>query len=217
MSRKLKSGADYPTAYTGALVHLVQITTDTTTHFYGERPVSYGGHDYTSYLIFDSPVRRYRSLQADVAELKLANTDGVIEALLNAERFEGAKCILLEYFPDLGSPDAAELVRGVLSEQQAGEDVVSWRMIPEYDFGAITLPDRQFATTCSWRYQSPPCGSTSGQATCPKDYASCLVRGATHRFNAFVQITAQLVRLYPPVPPREPDDRGRPGGPRRPY
>jgi phage-related protein len=218
MARKLQSGADYPTGYLGALVHLVQVTTDTATHYFGTRAVTYDGHDYSSYLIFDSPVRRYRSLQADVAELKLANTDGVVEALLNAERFEGAKCILLEYFPDLVSPDAAELLRGVLSEQQAGEDVVSWRLIPEYDFAAIVLPERQFATTCSWRYKSPPCGSASGETSCPKDYAACVVRGATHRFNGFIQITTQLVRLYPPTPPRPPEGPHGPGGPIwRPY
>lgn len=211
MPRKLQSGADYPTGYLGVLTHLVQIMTDTAACYFGTRVASYGGHSYSAYLIFDSPVRRYRSLQSDVADVKLANTDGIVEALLLAERFEGAKCTLLEYFPDLETPDAAELVRGVLSEQQAGEDVVSWRLIPEYDFSAIALPERDFATTCSWRYKSAPCGSTSGEATCPKDYDSCKARGATHRFNGFIQITAPLVRLYPPTPPRPPAE---PRGPR---
>jgi lambda family phage minor tail protein L len=207
----------------GAVKRLVQITTDAAIHYFGEHAVTYDGHEYTAYLIADSPVHRYRSLQADVSEIKLANTDGVIEALLGAQRFEGAKCVLLEYFFDLESPEAAELVRGILSEQSAGEDVVSWRLIPEYDFTGIVLPERDFATTCGWRFKSDRCGYQDGVdpddpdteepfIACSKDYAACEARGRVHRFNGFIQITTTLRALYPPLPPTAPPPANYPPG-----
>jgi phage-related protein len=208
--RLMQSGDFYPAGYQGAVVRLVEIITNAATHYFGEQEVTYNGNTYSAFLIADSPYKRYRSLQADAGDIKLANTDDAMEALLTSEQFEGAKCKLLEYFPDLDTPDACELGRGVLSEQAAGEDVVTWRMIPEFDFTGIAAPDRTFSTTCTWRFKSDPCGYQDGVdpddpetslpfVACSKDFAACTARGRTHRFNGFIQITRTLTAVYPPA------------------
>lgn len=195
--RKLLSGADWPTDYHGAIIHLVEIATDIQIHYWSTAAVaSHGGHAYAAWFVFDEPIHRYRSLEADYGSVKLQNTDGQMEGFIFAEKFDGAAVRILRYFVDLN--DAGELLRGLLTERQANEREISWRVIPTWDPNQIDGPPRNYARSCTWRFKSDQCGyTTGGLTTCDKDYASCTARGQTHRFNGFLQVSADLAAVYP--------------------
>ncbi len=200
MPRKLVSGADYPTAYRGQVIRLAEIATDVQTHYYAEEETDYAGNHYLPGLIVPEAIHRYRSLQSDSAAIALANTPA-LEALLFAEKWEGAAVRLLEYFTALpeGRTDACELIRGLLNNRQAPERLINWTIIPASDPQNLEAPDRCFSRTCTERFKSDRCGYTGELTTCSKTYAACTTRGRTHRFNGFLQVTATLEKIYTPL------------------
>lgn len=206
MPRKCVSGADYPTAYRGQVIRLAEITTDVATHYYAEEETDYAGNHYLPGLIVPEAIHRYRSLQSDSASIALANTPA-LEALLFAEKWEGAAVRLLEYFTALGEglTDACELIRGLLNQRQANERLITWAIIPASDPQNLEAPARSFSRTCTWRFKDDRCGYAGGLGTCDKTWAQCTTRGRTHRFNGFLQVTATLERTY------ERPERTRPG------
>jgi hypothetical protein len=207
MPRKLVSGADYPTNYRGQVIRLAQVTAQVistglpVTHYFAAEETDYAAHHYLPWLVVDEAIQRYRSLQADSAVLKLQNIDGQLEVLLALERWEGALVRILDYFTGLGEgvTDAVELIRGLLNERQADERATTWDIVPLWDATAIAVPPRKFSRTCTLRYKSEQCGSSSGEPTCDKTRTACLVRGATGRFNGFLQINATLEEVYRPA------------------
>jgi hypothetical protein len=198
MPRKCISGADYPTAYRGQVIRLAEITTDVATHYFAEEETDYAGNHYLPGLIVPEAIHHYRSLQADSASIALANTPA-LEALLFAEKWEGAAVRLLDYFTALpeGRTDACELIRGLLNQRQAPERLISWTIIPASDPQNLEAPGQNFSRTCTWRFKDDRCGyTTGGLTTCSKTYAACTTRGRTHRFNGFLQVNATLERTY---------------------
>ena len=203
MARKCVSGADYPTAYRGQVVRLAEITTDVATHYFAEEETDYAGNHYLPGLIVPEAIHRYRSLQADSASIALANTLA-LEALLFAEKWDGAAVRILDYFTALGEglTDACELIRGLLNNREANQQLISWTIIPAWDAQQIQAPARDFSRTCSWRFNYPAgtdlrCGYPgSGYTSCDKTFAACTARGQTHRFNGFLQVNATLETLY---------------------
>jgi hypothetical protein len=202
------SGNDYPINYRGQVIRLAEITTTRiadgvkVTHYFATEETDYAGQHYVPWLVMDEAIHRYRSLQVDDTSIKLVNVDAAMEALLWAERWEGAETRLLDYFTNLGEglTDACELLRGVLTERQANEREITWRVIPSWDPSSIQAPPRSFTRPCSWKFKSASCGYVSAETTCDKTLATCTLRGQQHRFNGFLQANAYLSHTYPAGP-----------------
>jgi len=211
MPRKCVSGADYPVNYRGEKIRLAQITTIRLSdgqpiyRYFANKETDYAGEHYLPWLVMDQAIHLYRSLQVDAGAIKLQNTDGQLEAMIVAERWEGAAVRVLDYFTGLGEglTDAAELIRGVLSNRQAGYTTMAWDIVPDWDPGTLEGPPRNYSRTCTWRFKSNQCGYTTGEeTTCDKTLATCTLRGRAHRFNGFLQVSLDLQRLYPSTMPR---------------
>lgn len=197
MPRTCLSGAAWPLAYRGQVLRLAQIYTDVATHYFGEDETDYAGHHYLPGLIVNQPVHRYRSLQSDRGGIALANTLA-LEALLFAEKWDGALVIILECFTALEpAADACEIARGLLTNRQASDNLITWDMIPVWDPQQVSAPPRNFSRTCTWRFKSDPCGYTSTETDCDKTFARCTVLARTFRFNGFLQVNSTLESTYP--------------------
>jgi hypothetical protein len=220
MPRKCVSGADYPVNYRGEKIRLAQITTirlsdgQPVNHYFAAKETDYAGEHYLPWLVMDQAIHLYRSLQVDAGAIKLQNTDGQLEAMITAERWEGAAVRILDYFTGLGEglTDAVELIRGVLSNRQADYTTMAWDIVPSWDPGTLEGPPRNYSRTCTWRFKSNQCGyTTGGETTCDKTLATCTLRGRAHRFNGFLQVNATLEKVYTPRPaPTSPRRRGNP-------
>jgi len=213
------SGADYPTNYRGEKIRLAQITTirlsdgQPVYHYFAAKETDYAGEHYLPWLVMDQAVHLYRSLQVDAGAIKLQNTDGQLQAMIVAERWEGAAVRTLDYFTALGEglTDAAEVIRGVLNNRQAGYTTMTWDIVPSWDPGTIEAPPRNYSRACTWRFKSNQCGYVGPETTCAKTYAACTAHGQAHRFNGFLQVNATLEKVYTPPPaPTPPRRRGNP-------
>jgi hypothetical protein len=223
MPRKCVSGAEYPTNYRGEKIRLAQITTIRLSdgqpiyRYFATKETDYAGEHYLPWLVMDQPIHLYRSLQVDAGAIKLQNTDGQLEAMIVVERWEGAAVRILDYFTGLGEglTDAVELIRGVLSNRQAGYTMMAWDIVPDWDPGTLEGPPRNYSRTCTWRFKSNQCGYVGAETTCAKTYAACTAHAQTHRFNGFLQVNATLEKVYTPPPaPAPPRRTGNPFNPR---
>jgi len=183
-------------------VRLAQITTDVQTHYFATAETDFDAHHYRPWLIMDEPIHYYRSFQADSAAIKLQNVDGQLEALLAAEEFEGAAIILYDYFTGLGDGWTAvvELIRGRLSGKRADRKTGAWQIVPSWSPTNVKAPMRVIGHNCPFKYNANDCGHVGAPATCDKTHNTCNVTMANaHRFGGFIQITAALQQLYPPI------------------
>ncbi len=196
--RTLISGAAWPVDYHGEVVRLLEVATDVGTHYWGSKQVTYDGHTYLAWLAMDESIHYYRSLQVDSGSVKLQNADAQMEALIFAERFEGAAARLSDYFVDLD--DAGILFQGILTERQADASTISWRLIPSWDPAQIEAPARNYTRVCPWRFKDAECGYAGGLTTCDKTFAACTTRARTHAFAGFLQVTADLQKVYLQIP-----------------
>lgn len=212
MPRTTQAGTAYPRQYRGETVRLAQVTTNLKTHYFADAETDFNGQHYIGWLIVDEPIHRYDSLQRDDASLKLSNVTGDLEAMVFAEVWEGALVVLLDYFTALGKGLTAtvELIRGKLGARvQADEQIMAWNLLPLYDPQKISAPSEIFAENCGFRFKDNRCGYVNGvdpndPATglpfvlCDKNLAHCQARGRAHRYPGFVQVTFDLIKLYPP-------------------
>ena len=207
--RKLVSGAAYPTDYRGPTVRVVQISTDVQTHYLGEREVFWNGNSYKPWLVVDQAIQRFRSLQVDAATVKLQNADGQLEALIFAEKFEGASVRVLDILTALNPVDAMELIRGVMTDRSSNQQSSEWQIVPIWDPGTVESPRRVYSRTCTFRFKGAECGYVDGVdpddpgtglpfVVCPKDFAACQARGRAHRYPGFIHITRELQQVFPP-------------------
>ncbi len=210
MARKLTGGGAFPSNYRGRLIRLAQVTTDVTTHYFAAASLNFGGNLYKTWLTADEPIRRFRSLRVDAATLKLQNADKQMEALIFAEKFEGAAVKIFDLLYDLATPDTVELIRGVLTDREMREAAVEWSIVPTWDSTTIDVPRRVYSRTCTFRFKAAECGYVDGVhaddpgtmlpfVSCPKDFAACTARERTARFPGFIHITNDLERVFPPL------------------
>ena len=125
-------------------------------HYFAEEPLIFLGNAYQPYLAVSEPVRIFRGLQSASAAITLLNADNYVGGLMRGSSFVGALCVLKVLL--LGLESEIEVARGRLSEPEAGEQAVSFRLSDEVDAGLLQTLGRAFIHECSWRFGVGPCG-----------------------------------------------------------
>src|SRR3954470_9303584 len=173
-------------------------TVDGTQYFwtdndYAQYPTKLTGANvaYSPWLKSVGPITISRDFTTDAGDIVVQNLSGnsidrdVSLALKNHE-FEGALAILRLWLP-LFAGSMLDFY-GYLSEQKAGEEEASFRLLQLDDVAQFSVAEEVISEMCSWRFKSAQCGSTGSAVVCKKRFIDCsdATRLATERFNGIL-------------------------------
>lgn len=160
-----------------------------------------------------------KDLSTNAGDVTIQNISGntidrdIAKALKNHE-FEGALCIMRIWLPVFDA--AIDEFHGYVSEQTPGEEEFTFRHLQLFDPAQYDVADDPISEMCTWRYQSPQCGSTGSATVCDFRFPTCndSQHQAPERFNGVLSIVPTAAVHTPPIGPHHgPGPRG-PRGPR---
>lgn len=176
-----------------------------------------GNQTYVPYLKSAGPFQSGRDFTTDAGDIVVQNLSGnlidreIAAALVNHE-FEGALAVLRLWLPLFA--DVMFEFDGYLSEQQIGEDEISFRLLQLDDVSQFNVADDVVSELCTWRYKSLQCGSTGAATVCNKQFSTCkdANHNAQERYNGIPTPPPSnaLVNIPPvnTVPGRTPGGQG---------
>ena len=166
-------------------VDLYELHLDSQVHYFSDRAISWGGHDYLPYVVSRSSIRRYDGGQFDQVQVTLSNVDTSIAQLLLAGGIEGRRLVIRKV--DVNVPgDSLVLFNGVMDRpSDIDEETASITAVQLLGSLDHEVPSRRFTTFCPWRFKSYECGYAGGESECNKSWARCSELGNTNRFGGF--------------------------------
>ena len=194
-------------AYSGPMKWAVKITLrDSTVLLYAEDDLTFDGDTYIGLLRAVSGFQVRRSMTVGSGELSLSNVDLTIAKLTAAKAFDGATVLVRQLLLNIGT--TVEVTQGVLTDEEEGEESVSFQVVDRFDPAAATVPARIYSNLCSHIYKDDECGSVSGLTTCSKTFAECTARAATERFNGFPTVNRKGLKIISTINRPYPGDGG---------
>lgn len=166
-------------------VDLYELHLESQVHYFADRAISWGGHDYLPYVLSRSSIRRYDGGQFDQVQVTLSNVDTSIAQLLLEGGIEGRRLVIRKV--DVTVPgDSLVLFNGVMDRpSDIDEETASITAVQLLGSLDHEVPSRRFTTFCPWRFKSYECGYAGGESECNKSWARCSELGNTNRFGGF--------------------------------
>jgi hypothetical protein len=154
--------------------------------FAGVYPVRLGAGPNAAYSAWVKSAGDFQSSRASksdsgnfvVQNLSGNSIDRDVAALLKGHEFEGALACVR--FWDRLEDGSIDEFQGVLTEPEADDDQVQFRMVQLCDPNQAEIATDVYSETCTLRFKEVRCGSTSPNLTCSKRFIDCT---AVERFN----------------------------------
>lgn len=152
------------------LLYLVKLTLKSGVKYWGERALTYDGHDYTARVMHISDLTHGSvSGNSNEVEIDLANVDGLITTLDRAESFLGAKVEIIEYIASL---DLGYVKWAGWSDEVTEIDLLTakLRAYAGPATSGMETPRRTISTQCQWEFANDDLyvsGTEYDGAECP--------------------------------------------------
>lgn len=179
---------------------------DATTRKYAEDDLTFNGNSYLGLLAEVSGFEMRRSMTVGSGSFSLSNIDLRITKETAAQPFDGATVVVSELLLGLGTQ--IDVATGIVTDEEEGENVVTFQVVDRLDPVAAPVPARIFSNLCTHIYKDDECGSVSGLTTCAKTFAECTARAATERFNGFPTVNRKGLNIIQSIDRPTADDGG---------